>query len=246
MGASENMKSDNLSWKPLKDRIHWLLEANRLFKETHQRIGRLEENRLLFYLIKFCTIDTDQPHVSFSSQQMASLPDLPIDAEALKDVLRRLRGHSFWVAPSDASSGLKTEILTSWIDHVSYDVASDRFDVSLSAILYPYIACLHERFQAMEADSTTSDPRLKSKYSNRLYELLRVHEKATELPLTLEQLRYLMDVGTGKLERWVDLKRRVIEPAVEEINETGIFQLTYEPVKQGRSVAQVRFLIERP
>lgn len=244
MHKLDNMKSDKMSWKPLKDQIQWQLEANRLFRETHQRIGRLEENRLLFYLLKLCTIETDHPYTRLSVKEIGMLPDLPGETEAVKELLRRLRGYCFWVRAAETSES-HNETLTSWIDHVIFDPAGQQFIVMLSPFLYPYIICLHQRFQTMATVSLPAHVLLKSKYSNRLFELLRVHETVQELPLTLAQLRYLMDVDEGKLERWVDLKRRVIEPAVEEVNQTKFFHVTYEPIKEGRSVARVRFCISR-
>lgn len=223
----------------------WQLEANRLFRETHQRIGRLEENSLLFYLLKFCKAEGNHIFVCLSMSQIAGFPNMPADVDVIKEILRRVHSYCFWVTQADEESGEGRQILTSWIHEVTYDQAAAQFTIELSQSLYPYIICLHQRFQTMATVSLPAHVLLKSKYSNRLFELLRVHETVQELPLTLAQLRYLMDVDEGKLERWVDLKRRVIEPAVEEVNQTKFFHVTYEPIKEGRSVARVRFCISR-
>ncbi|WP_332237294.1 replication initiation protein [Sporolactobacillus sp. KGMB 08714] len=236
-------QSDKLIMKPIKDRVYWSIKANKLFKETHQRIGSLEENRMLFYLIKYCTVQTDHPYVRFQPKSVSlKSSDLPDDPDLLKDILRKISNHSFWIRQAEGES---RELLTSWIDDAIYDQKTAEFVVILSPVLYPYITSLHDRFQTSDYERAQGDVHLKSKYSSRLYEVLRIHEKFHELPLTLEQLRYLMDVGDGKLERWVDLKRRVIDPAVDEINETGHFKISYAPVKSGRSVATVRFTIEQ-
>ncbi|MCI1882451.1 MAG: replication initiation protein [Sporolactobacillus sp.] len=237
-------KSDKLSLKPIKDRVYWSVKAGRLFKETHQRIGRLEEDKLLFYLLKHCSIQTDRPYVTFGIEEIArSLPDVPDDPDRLKEMLHRIGDHSFWIA---TGNGAHQEMLTGWIRHAIYDQETREFTVTLSSELYPYIVSLHDRFQYADFAAVTEGARLKSKYSSRLYELFRIHKKVRELPLTLEQLRYLTGVDDGKLGRWVDLKRRVIDPAINEINQTGCFIISYEPIKSGRAVTGVCFTIGGP
>ncbi|MCO7175372.1 replication initiation protein [Sporolactobacillus kofuensis] len=234
---------DKIYLKPIKDRVYWLVRANKLFKETHQKMGIIE-NQLLFHLIKFCMVETNHPYSHLSVSKVAAiLPDFTDDPEQVKAILLKIRNHSFWVTQTE---GMKHEVLTNWIQTVIYDHENEEFLIDMSPTLYPYIVCLHERFQTLNYETIMLDSQLKSKYSSRLYELFRIHQgqEIPELTLTLDQLRYLADVGKGKLERWADLKRRVIEPAIEEINQTGTFRITYEPLKSGRSVTQVRFRIK--
>jgi len=57
--------------------------------------------------------------------------------------------------------------------------------------------------------------------------------------LTVKELRALLGVPEGKLDRFADLNRRAILPAIAEINQLSRLILTATPNKIGRTVASV-------
>ncbi|WP_167345158.1 replication initiation protein [Pannonibacter indicus] len=59
---------------------------------------------------------------------------------------------------------------------------------------------------------------------------------------TLDELRALMGVeGSRAYDRWNNFRARVIDPALEAINDYGTVSVTMTPEKRGRSVHAVRF-----
>jgi len=83
---------------------------------------------------------------------------------------------------------------------------------------------------------------LGSKYSVLLFQhvaslvnLDRVQSKT----FTVKELRAVLGVTAGKLERFADLNARAIHPAIAEINQLSRFTLTATPNKIGRTVASV-------
>jgi hypothetical protein len=81
-----------------------------------------------------------------------------------------------------------------------------------------------------------------SKYSLRLYEIMALRaklEKITSQRFELEDLRSRFGVPVGKLEEWFDFRRKVLEPAIAEVNQLAPFRISYLPIKRGRSVAAV-------
>lgn len=91
---------------------------------------------------------------------------------------------------------------------------------------------------------------LSGKYAVTLYMLLEsvVNMDTPVLEVTLLQLRQWLKVPEGKLDRWVDIKRRAIEPALKQINENpeaAGFSVTMKEIKEGRAVAKVRFNITK-
>ena len=80
-----------------------------------------------------------------------------------------------------------------------------------------------------------------SRYALRLYTVLSLRtglRKATEQFL-LDDLRELLGVPHGKLRRWQDIKVKVLEPAIAEINHLSGFHVGYTPVKRGRMIVGV-------
>lgn len=84
---------------------------------------------------------------------------------------------------------------------------------------------------------------LSSKYAIALYETaekrIRLKYKKSE-EFDLKDFRGLLGVPPGKLQRWADLRRFAIKPAVDEINQLCDFEISVEPIKHGRAVVAVR------
>lgn len=84
-----------------------------------------------------------------------------------------------------------------------------------------------------------------SRYSLRLYELLSLRvglDKVASEQFSIDDLRALLGVPTGKLTRWQDLRRKVIETAIAEVTHLTGLSVRYEAVKRGRSVTAVKLI----
>jgi len=91
---------------------------------------------------------------------------------------------------------------------------------------------------------------LSGKYSVSLYMLFETVANMREpvLDLTIPELRDALSVPAKKLERWVDLRRFAIDPALKEINENpeaAGFSVEMEPILRGRAVDRVRFTVTK-
>ena len=92
--------------------------------------------------------------------------------------------------------------------------------------------------------------KLSGKYAVTLYELLETAANRHHpiLEYSLEDLRTVLKVPDGKLLRYQDLRRRVLEPALNQINENPLeagFTVQMEPVKKGRAISRVRFSVHK-
>ena len=87
---------------------------------------------------------------------------------------------------------------------------------------------------------------LRSKYAIALYELARDYEKREIPKLTIIKFRELMGVEDNKYKNFADLKRSVIDRAMDEINELQSinFTMTVEAIKgHGRAIKEIKFTI---
>ncbi len=89
---------------------------------------------------------------------------------------------------------------------------------------------------------------LSSKYAVTLYELLEsiANKDSPVLEASVEELRQWLKVPTGKMMRWQDFRRKVLEKAVKQINgkaeEVG-FRVMMKPLKESRAVTRVWFMV---
>jgi plasmid replication initiation protein len=80
-----------------------------------------------------------------------------------------------------------------------------------------------------------------SRYALRLYTILSLRaglRKVSE-EFTLEDLRELLGVPSGKLARWQDFKVKALDRAVVEVNHLSGLKVTYQPMKRGRRVVGI-------
>jgi hypothetical protein len=81
-----------------------------------------------------------------------------------------------------------------------------------------------------------------SKYALCLYEMIErrigLEYKQSE-EFTIEELRGLLNVPAGKLERFADLNKYCLKVAVEEINKLCPFYVDFTPIKKGRKVERI-------
>ena len=91
---------------------------------------------------------------------------------------------------------------------------------------------------------------LSGKYSVTLYMLLEsvANRQTPVLDVDLIQLRQWLKVPDGKLEKWYDIKRFILEPALKQINdksEAAGFSVVIDKFKEGRAVDRVRFTLTK-
>ena len=87
---------------------------------------------------------------------------------------------------------------------------------------------------------------LSGKYAVTLYELLEsvANKDIPELRVRVDELRHWLKVPEGKLKRWQDLRRYVLEPALDQINKNPVgagFQVRMQLEKEGRAIKWVVF-----
>ena len=115
---------------------------------------------------------------------------------------------------------------------------------TLARILVPPVAVHALRAPATFAKIEIEAAHRLPPHARRLYGLLadrkRQREPWAEWPL--DRLRALLGVDDkSSYDKWGKFRQRVLDPAVEAINDFGTVDLTMKPRKLGRSVVGVRF-----
>lgn len=82
---------------------------------------------------------------------------------------------------------------------------------------------------------------LSSKYSIALYENIKDFYDTSFPKIPIDKFRELMGVEDDKYKKITDLKKRVIETSVNEINEKTDLSVKYELVKEGRNYKYIKF-----
>jgi plasmid replication initiation protein len=118
------------------------------------------------------------------------------------------------------------------------------FAIKLNSDMKPYLLNLRQNYTQYTLDNILS---MKSIYGVRIFELLNEKIKLRTLPrkgmdieMSLQYIRECCDCE-NKYERFSQLKTRVIDRAVEEINRVTSYKVSYDYIKTGKAVTGINF-----
>lgn len=141
----------------------------------------------------------------------------------------------------------QNEVKSRWISQVEYH----KGEGGISIIFTPAVVREITRIDGYETAFTKflleQTANLNSVYSVRLYELLKQWLEAKKATLELELMRGQLGLGVNEYVRMSDFKKRVLDLAVNEINEKTDLKISYENVKKGRKIVGFNFkILEKP
>ena len=96
--------------------------------------------------------------------------------------------------------------------------------------IVPFLSELRKNFTQFNIEDVAG---FSSSYSMRIYQAMMQFKSTGDRKIKLTDLRYMLALG-DKYEATKDLKVRVIDTAVNEINEKSPYKVTYKMLKTGR------------
>lgn len=156
----------------------------------------------------------------------------------IKTVLKHLRDKSMWLTLEDGS-----EALVGWLSKVVMNKKSGIVKIRLDEDLVPYLFDLGQRFTQYQLYNILS---MRSAFSIRIYEIMKSYAFQKSKTFDLDDLKRLLGVDEVKsYARFPDFRRKVLEKAKEEINNTSDLTIQFEPIMKGRKVIKVKFRIKQ-
>ena len=130
-----------------------------------------------------------------------------------------------------------------WIQDATYQTGQGKILITLTRVVIEHVTRIdgfEKYFTSYRLERTAS---FKSVYAVRLYELL-IQWKSTQKTPTfpIEKFRSQLGVGVNEYERVEAFKRRVLDVALEQINQYSDIQVKCEQHKNGRSISGFSFI----
>lgn len=135
------------------------------------------------------------------------------------------------------SKGKPVEEHVRWVWMARYAKGQGTVTLGFSPAVAPYLTMLHTEFTRYKLKQIGS---IGSFYGLRLYELCAQFRKAGERTISLQRLRDMFDLG-DKYQRMETLRRRVLDPAVAEVNKYTDLRVTITPERKGRKIVGFHF-----
>jgi hypothetical protein len=146
-----------------------------------------------------------------------------ITIEQLSTVGRRSRQPDFVVLPL--------------LSIAQYKGGEGAVEARFNDAVVPYLLELRDNFTKAQL---TELLKLKNPYSHRIYWLLREYSAFGQRVIGLADLKAMLKLGSG-YDRWDNFKTRILDRAQQELKETDL-PFTYESIRQGKAVSEIRFL----
>lgn len=125
-----------------------------------------------------------------------------------------------------------------WVSGISYVEGAGVVKIRFAPEIVPLITRLEQNFTSYELEQVAN----LNLYATRLYELLICWRSTGKTPtLKTEDFRLKIGVNETEYKAMSDFKKRVLEPAITQINEHTDITANYEQVKTGRLITGFSF-----
>ena len=128
----------------------------------------------------------------------------------------------------------------SWFSSVRYKVGEGTVVLKFDNCLKPYLLQLKELYTSYKLENILT---LKSKYSLRLFEILKSNQFKRNCELDLEELKVMLGATEKSYSIYQNVKNRIIIRAQNELKEKTDISFDFEEIKTGRKVTSIRFFI---
>ena len=158
--------------------------------------------------------------------------------EEIRDLLKRLMQKIIHVELPDGD-----EMMIAWLSKVYFSKRNGIAKIEISKDMAPFLFDLQEKFTIYGLLNILA---MKSRYSVRIYELVRSHAYQKIIAYEIERLKELLMVdGVKSYVRFPDFRRYVLDPAMTEINRYTDLQVSYDAITKGRKVTKIQFTIDK-
>lgn len=135
----------------------------------------------------------------------------------------------------------KSTLIANWVQSIRYIEGEGKVDLRFNYDMIPYINQLTSEFTEFFMSSIESSAfKMNSTYGYRLYEILMQWKSVGYREVEVDWLRDIFDLPTS-YKLLADLKKRVIDPALRDINEHTPYWAKYTQKKSGRKVTHFNF-----
>jgi plasmid replication initiation protein len=131
-----------------------------------------------------------------------------------------------------------TKVTMRWVGQVHYQKGEGWVELYWWPALLPHLTGIKKQFTSIQLSQTSA---LRSAYSWKLLELLTRFESTGWAEYTIEDFCASMDATEKQKADFAAIRRKIIDPAVNELVAKDGWQIHWRPIKAGRKVTALHF-----
>lgn len=213
-------------------------QRNDLIEARHTNPLSVREQKIVLTMVSMIEpADGDFKDYRISIKEFSDMLGLEgsVKYTELKEITKDLMSKSIEIPRADGGW-----LFANWISSAEYQKGEGVIALSFSPKLKPYLLQLKNTFTTYRLSNILS---LKSTYSIRLYELMKKWQHLGTWSCSVENFKEKMGIENKKYPRYANLKARVLNPAIQEVNEKTDVFISLKEIKKGRSVDKIEFTI---
>lgn len=219
-------------------------KANKLIEASYMLT--LAEQRVVLALLTQINSHPDaappvtaETRLTVTAGGIADLVGVPLKQayELMADAVERLAERWVVIDNPDPEEPELARTRTRWVTAVDYLPELGQLRTYLAPKVIPYVTHLAGEFTSYRLKYVAA---MTSVYAIRLYELLVQWQSEGEREVEIEWLKEQFQIP-DKYSRMYDFKKRVLQPAVDQINEHSNLWVRWSQRKMGRQVVALQF-----
>lgn len=226
------------------DRNYLVVKHNALIRNNRYTLEKNKDNsltlleqKIILYTISRIKPETSEfDFIAFDIKEFAAVVGIDTSKDTyarVKEAITRLASRIMWL------KSIEEEITVRWIDKAKLNKRKGQVYIKLDDDLKPYLLCLYGNFTKFPLHSVI---RMKSKYGIMLYEILRSYYfQNNRIKFDIEDLKERLDCNS--YNSFTNFKKRVIEPAIKDINTYSEIYVEVEYIKKGHSYSEIVFIM---
>ena len=160
--------------------------------------------------------------------------------EAIKKATETLRTRYFTF--ERVVDGEPEKVVSNWVQSIAYAENSSYIKIKFTDDVMPLITQLEKHFTSYELEQVKD---LTSIYAIRLYEMMmqwRSSGQTQQIPI--DELRHKLGIEPDQYQKMSNFKAKVLDTAIDQINEHTDIKASYEQHKEGRSITGFTFVFK--
>lgn len=134
----------------------------------------------------------------------------------------------------------KDIVQLSWLSSCRYKTGEGFVILKFDPALKPYMLQIKKLYTSYKFENILS---LKSKFSLRLFELLKCNKSKKTWTVELDELKKIMGVNEKSYSIYQNVKNRILLKAQVELKEKTDISFEFEEIKTGKKVTAIKFYI---
>lgn len=228
-----------------------IAKSNDMIRNSRYSLTTVEQKIVMYLFSKIKPEDTDLTEYPFEIMHFCDVCGIDYDNggnyKYVKSVIKGLSDNSFWVTLEDG-----TESLCRWIRTARLNKGTGKGVIKLHEDILNHAIGLIEKGNYTQFMMIYTLP-MKGQYSRHFYEILKSRESEINKyhkEFVIYEVSELQRVLMADYKKYNDFKRKVLDYALEEINEYSDLQVSYEEIhlktgKRGKPpIGSLKFFIK--